>query len=463
MCKRVILVYPKINHEENYAYSWAPYALLAIAPSLREQAGLEVVLFDGNRRDIQSFQALLNDSRNRTICIGFSIMTGGGQIKHALKMAAMARNTLPDCPLVFGGPHVNVLPEQTLAHPLVDIVLVGPGQFSMPTLADALCNHDDFSRVPGLWMKKNGQTIAGPTNPFSKCAPQKYPWDLLDIPEYIQNEPAIADRTIGYVSSLGCPYRCRFCYESIYSGKYDAMSVQQVLNDIEYLVRHHHVNGIKFYDADFFVNHKRVEAFCTGLKKRNLNIRWAGSISPRDVLRMQRNHPELLKYMAHTGCSRLLMGLESGSDRVLREIVGKRTSVRDLYESAGLIARATILGSYTFIMGFPGESQDEIQETIRFKESLSALNPQPETRMHLYAPYPGTPLYEESLKHGFQERKSLEEWSSFNYYEEQTPWVDESLRALAKIHTRQQQSLRVAREHISGKTPERVSSLSDVV
>lgn len=127
----VILVYPKIDHEKDYVYFWMPFSLLTIAKPLMESGLVNVVLFDGNQKDAAAWERLLDEHLGQTVCIGVSIMTGGGQIGHALEMVRAAKKH-PFCPpVVFGGPHVNVQPEQTAAHPLVDAVLQGPGQNSM--------------------------------------------------------------------------------------------------------------------------------------------------------------------------------------------------------------------------------------------------------------------------------------------------------------------------------------------
>jgi len=129
------------------------------------------------------------------------------------------------------------------------------------------------------------------------------------------------------------------------------------------------------------------------------------------------------------------MGVESGSDRVLREIVQKEITRAEILDVAKDIANHGILGSYTFIVGFPGETESEQDETYRFIEELRKLQPQPETRVHVFAPYPGTPLYEAAIEHGFKPPTSLEAWSSYDYYDSQTPWTSDATVARARRGT----------------------------
>jgi hypothetical protein len=121
----VILLYPKVDHEKDYVYFWMPFSLLTLAKPLLDGGLADVVLFDGNQATEAAWTTFLDEHLDRAVCIGVSIMTGGGQIGHALHLVRMAKER-PGCPpVVFGGPHVNVLGEQTADHELVDAALVG--------------------------------------------------------------------------------------------------------------------------------------------------------------------------------------------------------------------------------------------------------------------------------------------------------------------------------------------------
>lgn len=421
----VILCYPKIDHEKNYVYFWMPYSLLSIAhPVCRRE--VDVIIYDGNLSSISQWLELLLSKSSNTLCIGISIMTGGGQIGHALKLAEIAKNIMPAVPIVFGGPHVNVLPLQTLEHPLVDVVLTGPGQTSMPKYVDALLGAYEINRVPGLFMGNGKSQVVGPANPPKVELLGRYPWSLIDVASYIRNDPTVGSRTLNYVSSQGCVYKCRFCYELTYKRRYSAVPARELLEDVQYLTSSFNINGIKFYDADFFVNLKRVKSFVQELISKGPKISWAASINPNDILRAQKSIPQLLTLLKTSGCTRLLMGVESGSDRILRDVIKKGITREQILSVAKIIANNGILGSYTFIVGFPGETEKEQSETHRLAEELRLLRPQPETRVHLFAPYPGTPLFNTAIEFGFVPPKSLKEWSKYDYYDSQTPWTDKT-------------------------------------
>jgi len=370
------------------------------------------------------FQTLLL-SVTSPVCIGFSIMTGGQQIKNALEIAATAKELYPNTTIVFGGPHVNILPEETLKHQLVDCILTGPGQTSFPLFLESLHGNIHFEDVPGLMIQKNGQIICGRKNVLTTSTMVPYNFNLVDITDYIQNDPTISERTINYISTQGCAYKCKFCYETNYERRYSKLPTENVISDIKMFVNDFAINGIKFYDADWFIDPNRTAILIDALT--NLEINWAASIHPKDILHAVKKHTPLLEKLSMSKCKRLLMGIESGNNRVLKDVVDKGATKDEIYYVAEKIAEYGILGSYTFIVGFPGETREEQEETFDFIQSLWSLTPRPETRVHIYTPYPGTQLYQKSISMGFIPPDNLEGWSDFNYYKAMTPWTNESL------------------------------------
>ncbi len=428
--RKVILIYPKIEYEDNYPCSWIPYSILALGSSLKN-IGIDVLLFDQNKDELDILEKALENKE--IIAVGISVMTGGGQISNAIELTKMIKMRRPKCVVFWGGPHVNVFPEQTVSHPLVDIAMKGVGQNAVCQLIYEISSGKSYNSVDGCYYKENNMIRSSLGEAKIKQL-TAYDFSLLDIEKYVQHDNTIANRTINYISSQGCPYSCRFCYETNYKRKYYKMPFDLVEKDIRMFVEKYNINGIKFYDADFFVDIKQALSIA-GLMKL-YNLKWAASIHPNDILRAEKNgENELLKKVLESGCTRLLMGVESGNDRVLKQIVNKRVTKEKIYFVASRIADYGILGSYTFIVGFPGETENEQKDTFNFIRSLWKLSPKPETRVHIYTPYPGTPLYDEALKRGFCEPKNLEEWSDFDYYKAMVPWTNKKLEFEVKHFT----------------------------
>lgn len=435
--RTVVLVYPKIDYEDNYKFNWTPFSVLALAGVL-EQRGFVPVVLDQNMIPDSDMIGKIEPHLDEALCVGFSIMTGGGQIGHALQLAAQVRDLRPDLPLVWGGPHVSALPEQTAAHELVDIAVAGQGDIVIAELANAFAAGTAVSGIPGVYMKSATGGECTPVHVRQLIRKEDlpmYPWHLVQPANYIRDDVTINSRTFGYVSSQGCPYRCRFCYEfGAYNAWWSGFEAERIIQDIETLVCNFGVNGVKFYDADFFVKPSRLRRYCELVQARELSIHWAGSANPHDILRMNKTDGGL-DLIRETGCTRILMGMESGSDRIL-ELIDKRVTSDQLRLVARIIADYGIIGSFTFIVGFPGETVADLDATIDLIEYVHAVSPQHETRLHIFAPYPGTPLYEMSLEYGFVPHTALGSWSDYNYYRPQTPWVSEEMEQLIREYTR---------------------------
>ena len=428
--KTIIFVYPKIDFEDNYPCSWIPYSIISLG-SMISDSEYDVLIFDENKNSKGLFDEYLR--KKNVLAVAFSIMTGGSQIENALELAERVKKYNAEIKTIFGGPHVNVLPIETLQHTLVDIVSVGPGQESIYELVLALDKKMDLSLVSGIYYKNSGMICAGLAQKSMKEL-SPYDFSLLDLNDYIQYDATIADRTINYIASQGCAYACTFCYECTYKQKYYKMPLKNVQKDLQFFVEKYHVNGIKFYDADLFIDIKNAIAISNMLKEYKLN--WAASIHPSDILRAEKNgRNELLENIKNSNCRRLLMGIESGSNRILKDIIKKRVSKEEILFVAKRIAEQGILGSYTFMVGIPNETEEEQKETFELIQQLWNLSPRPETNVHIYLPYPGTPLYEEALHMGFVPPKFLEDWSSFSYYRAITPWTSIELEKTIKEFT----------------------------
>lgn len=429
--KTIALIHPKIDFEDNYPCSWIPFSLLSIGSTLPKDR-FEIQIFDENC--IEKDEIYKQLSKKEVLIIGISIMTGGGQIGNGLEIAERLKKEHKDVTIVFGGPHANVLPEQTAECDIIDYVLSGMGQIAFRDLVDSLDKGVELDYIQGLYYKYNGRIVRPKV--AKACVPYLMPYDfsLVNLAQYIKYDSTISDRTLNYIASQGCPYGCKFCYECIYSRKYYRMKTENVIRDISIYANDFRVDGVKFYDADFFVNKKEVENIIPTLME--YDMKWAASIHPNDILKSQNGNSNLLlDTISKSKCTRLLMGMESGSNRILQNVIHKNTRAEDYLLIAKTIAEYGILGSYTFMVGFPGETEQEYEETFELVEKLWNLQIPIETKIHIYLPYPGTPLFADSIAFGYKPPERLADWSEYNYYKAMTPWTDESLERKLAAYT----------------------------
>ena len=416
--QKVALFHPRTLHEKNYRNFWIPYSVLSIGSHLASN-GHDITIIDNNyeQRSPEEIVAELA----RPDLVGVSTMIGH-QISEGLDFAAKIKERFPETVTVFGGGAPTILPEQFLGSDYVDIVVRGQGEKTLLETIEALKVKKSLENIPGISFKdKNGKAIHNnPRVPISRDAFAAYNYSLVDPANYVRSDEHISDRVLNHISSQGCPFGCGFCSEvALYDRKWTSESLERMMQEISQLVETYGANGIKFYDANFFVNKKRALSFAEEVKKRGWNIQWAASAHPKNLLFL---NDDELRTVSDSGCSRILIGAESGNNEEL-EYINKNMTTADVLEVAKRLGKAEIHGSFTVIVGYPGFPEDNIARTLDFGRKIASISPLHEVKAHVYAPYPGTPLYQDAIKHGFVAPKTLEDWANYDYYEVQTPWL----------------------------------------
>ena len=424
----VLFFHPRTFHEKNYRYFYIPYSLLSVA-SVIDRNRYDLAILDNNVERIDDWTERLQQMQV-PLAVGISSMIGA-QISDGLAFASAARTAFPAVPIVWGGALPTVLPELTVDHPLVDYAIAGQGQSAFPDLLDALTDGMKGQlTVPGVY--GGGRVPAARRATFKPW--EGYPafrdcYDLVDVERYIQYDEHINDRTVNYHSSQGCPFGCGFCSEvALWERKWTGVTAGRILADIEHLIAHHGVTGIKFYDAEFFISRKRVFEFAQAVVDRDLGIRWAAAVHPRNFDRLSDDEVSLL---ARSGASRLLMGAESAVQAEL-DLVNKKTDREMLLRNAKRCADSGIVGSFSFVTGYPRSPSAHIEESLRFAADLLHAGPDHEAKVHFYAPYPGTALYDLAVECGFRAPATLEQWSEYDYYYITTPWIDDKWEPIVR-------------------------------
>jgi len=417
----IILYYPKTLHEKAYRHFYLPYSLLSIA-SMLDESLYQVMILDANLQIISQASIETIISNRRLVCVGISSMVGH-QIRGGLAFAKLVRSIDNSIPIVWGGPLSTMLPDLTISHPLVDIVVIGQGQITFKEVVRCLDAGGDLSKVQGIYFKHNGKVVKTPPRRFVswKSFPQfASSYRLVDVYKYIRNDEHINSKTISYHSSQGCPFNCGFCSEvALWKHRWEGFDANYIVLDIVELIKNYGINGVKFYDAEFFVDRYRATKFAQRLLDKGIKIKWAAAVHPRNFLRLT---DEQLYVLISSGLRRLLVGAESGVQSEL-DLVGKKITPGSIKWIAHKCSKLGIVCSFSFVTGYPGFPLEQILDTIRFANKLRQIDSEHECKIHLYAPYPGTPLYQLAISHGFIPPSTLNEWSYYDYYEKTTPWV----------------------------------------
>ncbi len=406
--KEILLVFPGKYHAPD---PQIPLALLHIASPL-EQSGYRVRLLDMRIEDYR--QCVMGDP----VFVGITCMSGQ-QIRYGIEFARRVRREKPHVPIVWGGVHPTLLPDQTAASDFVDVVVRGEGELIVSELADALMNGKPLDQVKGLTFKVGGEIRSSRDADLIDLndIPIELPFELLQLEEY----PTLQSGRFHIQTSRGCPHRCGFCYNSMFNKrKWRGKSAQRVLDEIEYILnRFSHIKIIDPIDDNFFVDKQRVEDICRGILARNIKVAWRANCR-FDYLSTY--DEEFVRLLENAGCMELDFGGESGSER-LQEFVSKDVKAEQMIQSvANLKKWAPSVEPYvSWLSGLPGETYEDMLKTFNLMDRMNTTNPKTQHYgIFMYTPFPSPML--NSFGPEFKSPQSLEEWANVEVFHFQPLW-----------------------------------------
>jgi radical SAM superfamily enzyme YgiQ (UPF0313 family) len=329
--------------------------------------------------------------------------------------------------MVWGGTHPTLLPGQTLENHLVDIIVVGEGDYTFFELVEHLEKEKSLSDVKGLYYKKNNKIKRTPERPFINDLDKlpEYPYKLIDMNAYfgfnLTNRKSFTLET-----SRGCPYRCAFCYNTVFNKRrWRCFSAEHTIERIKYLVNEFNIKDIFIQDDNICVNLKRFRKIISGLIKENLDIVWGlNGVRIDTISKMDHS---FLDDLEKAGCKNIDIGIESGSQRIINLIL-KGIFIDTILAVNKKLDEHLFKTKYTFMIGIPTETSKERRESVDLALKLNNENKNAYSIFFIYTPYPRTELYKLALKHGFKEPTTLEEWSKLSISHKTVtdlPWVSE--------------------------------------
>lgn len=422
----IIFIYPKPGIDFSPSL---PFPVLFPASTLIDN-GFSVKIIDERvlkeNKFVQNLKRAINSN---PICVGISTMTGP-QIKYALNTAELIKNKDPDIPLIWGGVHPTLLPEQTLQDERVDIVVRGEGEITILELVQKLEKDEKIDSIDGISFKDNNQIKHNKDRTFIDLnILPPLPYHLLDLKKYVQK--TVMGNSIQMYTSRGCPFDCKFCYNNFYNKRiWRSWNVERILRELQFLIEKLNVNSTFFLDDNFFTNFKRIEKLMALFKKEKIDIKWSADCRVDRFMQMTN---EFLNKIIDGGAYKFYIGAEAGSERVLK-LINKGITPKDIIEANKRLSNYNIVPEFSFMMGFPTESMDEIYQTIDVIDNIISNNKKAIIALvKCYTPFPGTELFDLSMKLGFKPPKTLEEWSYFSYYDMKIPWLENKKKEIESI------------------------------
>jgi len=374
---RVTLVYPFFKpFNDNSIFRFPPLGLGYIAASLRNH-GVEVELVDCTF--LTHEEALARVKKSKPQIIGFYSMFS--MKKTTLELAASMRK---DCELlVVGGPLPTLEPSGYLD--VFDVAVQGEGEAAMVEIVECHGKGNEFSRVEGIAYKENGaMKINSPRRQVEDLDSLPFPSrDLFDNEAYKRHYL----RRFGYsisplITSRGCPFSCDFCSRPVFGQSFRARSANNVVDEVEEIVGLGY-DRVWFADDCFTLNRERLMDVCNELVKRKIHVSW------ECLSRVDTMDGEVAAAMRRAGCVRVFFGIESGTDEVLG-LMQKQITVEQAQKAVHNAKESGLKVGAFFILGYPGESDDTVLDTVRFASGL----PLDYLSFTLPYPIPGTALFE---------------------------------------------------------------------
>ena len=438
--KKIVLFLPHRadpGRGEMFSADLLPLELLQIASGPASE-GYEIVLLDAMIEENYIEKVL--EACDGALCFASSCILGY-QVYDGYVVAQAVRERFPDLPIIWGGWFPSVTPEMYLETNIADAVCIGQGEIAFHEIVQALESGEDLANIPGLAVKRDGRTIYTDHREvvgFDQFQP--VPWHLLEYERYAELQirptqkkvrhrfplpgdwtPENPPRAFSHFSSFGCPEPCTFCCSPGVTGRrWKAIPGKQLAEEIAELQARFKFDVLRFQDANFGVAEKRTKEFCQGLVDLKVPIHWNGTI---EVETMMRYKPETLDLLEESKCHLLWLGAETGT-WAMQERIKKNIKLENIPAAIGELANRGIVPGTFWIIGYPGETQESMEETLRQAAKVKHAYPIAGSEVYPFRPIPGTEDFDAAVKLGYEPPQGFEEWGDcfeYKYNAQNTP------------------------------------------
>ena len=362
--------------------------------------------------------------------VGFSTVTM--EAKQMEQIARMVKKEKPNCITVLGGPHASFFYKQALETGVIDYVVIGEGEETFPELLETLERDEPVDKVKGIAFIRDGEVILTEPRPFIKDLDSiPFPaWDLVEFKKYAR-EPSMN----GYshsrpwsmlITTRGCPFKCAYCH-NIFGKKVRKRSVENVIEEIELLVNRYGIKELHIIDDIFNMDLPRAKQICDEIVNRRIKVK----IAFPNGLRADMMDRELIQKLKKAGCYSMTYAIETASPRIQKLIhknlnLEKAKQVIEWTYQEGIIPQAFIM------LGFPTETTEEIEATIRYALNSKLIR----CWFFTVVIYPGAELYKIAQESYPEVEFSNYDWFDFWYWSKNSFYTQFTGINLSKIQRR---------------------------
>jgi radical SAM superfamily enzyme YgiQ (UPF0313 family) len=433
--QRILLINPTITSHRHARF---PLAILSLSAALDGKYASTII--DGNV-DPGYISTAVRAVSDGSVCAAGVTVMGGPQLLSAIAVSKAIRERLPSVPIIWGGAFPTVCPDAALNSPYVDYAVRAQGEDTLIELLDALADGRDetLDAIPGLTWRRRGQIVHNKDRLFSAASlGRMLPYDRLENPRQYLTKTYLGSRTMGYQAALGCRFRCTFCgVATMFRGKMSLPTAARLEQDLGYMKDRFGVNGIQFYDHNFFDREVDMVPLLEVMAKFQLPW-WCFARSDALVNLSERSWALVRK-------SRLRMayiGAESPSDWLLHDI-RKGTNRDQTLEAVEKCRSNGVIPELSFMLAPPQDPEGETEKTFEFIRLIKRLHPATEVMIYIYTPLPrrhDTNAASARMASEFRDRdgqpvvfpRTVDEWAEPQWVDywchQDAPWLSERLR-----------------------------------
>ena len=378
--QRILLINPTITKHRHARF---PLAVMSLAGALEGRHSASIL--DGNvDRDFVA-TAVRSVDAGVVDAVGVTVM-GGPQLTSAIAVCSAIRAQRPEVPIIWGGAFPTVCPDAALNAPYVDYVVRSQGEDTIAELLDALGarQHEAIASIPGLSWRREGHIVHNKERAFSAASlAHRLPYERMENPRQYLTRTYLGERTTGYQAALGCRYRCTFCgVAAMYRGKTALPPAARLEQDLAFLKHRLGVDGIQFYDHNFFDREVDMVPLLEILAK--FELPWWCFARSDALVNLSESSWAMVKK------SRLRMayiGAESPSDWLLHDI-RKGTRADQTLAAVETCRAHGVIPELSFMLAPPQDPEGETERTFEFIRTIKRVHPATEVMIYIYTPLP---------------------------------------------------------------------------
>ena len=381
-----------------------PVGLTYLAGCLQSD-GIEVQIIDAKSLNLPYSDINEIVVKEKPDIVGVTVFTSN--LKSSLVTCYEIKRAYPLAKIVVGGPHIHPQHREVIEKPYIDFCIRGEGEETLLELTEALSKGKDFAQVKGLTFKKDNNVIVTPERPFIKDL-DSLPFPARDLLKNQIYRTSIGDKWGVFTTvtaSRGCPFKCHYCSVPQFWPLHRRRSVQNVLQELQEIRHKHEIKNVRFTDELITLNKKWLIEFCRGMVEQGLNedIAWSCDSRVDTVSRT------LLEEMKKANCQIIFYGIEFGNQRIL-DFCHKGTKIAQIHEAIELTREVGIIPTGNFMIGYPTETIETIEDTIKLIKSLKLDF----GSVSMVTPFPGSQLYSYCQENNLIRTNNWEEYVYFH-------------------------------------------------